>query len=56
MSSPLDLLCSWVSRQAGDEAEWFAKSINQLKAGAPERDLHIVLGLAPRKLGREDLD
>ena len=56
MSSPLDLLCSWVSRQAGDEAEWFAKYINQLKAGAPERDLHIVLGLAPRKLGRADLD
>ncbi len=56
MSSPLGLLCSWVSRQAGDETDWFAKSIDQLKAGAPERDLHIVLGLAPRKLGRADLE
>lgn len=53
---PRELLREWVSRQAGDERDWFAESLDQLAAGAAERDLHIVLGYAPRRLGKADLD
>jgi hypothetical protein len=52
---PLELLQGWVSRQAGGEADWFAESLKALSAGTAERDLHIVLGLAPRRLGKADL-
>jgi hypothetical protein len=52
---PLELLRSWVLRQAGDQAGWFADRLEALGAGAAERELHIVLGLAPRRLGKADL-
>lgn len=42
--------------RAGAEAGWLAERLGALAAGAPERDLHIVLGLAPRRLGKADLD
>lgn len=54
---PGDLLRQWVLRQAGDASDWFAQSLDRLgAAGASERDLHIVMGFAPRKLGKADLD
>ena len=53
--SPIDLLQAWVLRQAGDQAAWFEDSLARLAAGAAERDLHIVLGMAPRLLGKADL-
>lgn len=56
MGTPLDLLCGWVARQAGDAAGWFNLTIERLKTGAPDRDLHIALGFAPRRLGRADLE
>ena len=49
---PLDLLLAWVMRQAGDAAEWYSSAMDAMTT---ERDLHIVLGLAPRRLGKEDL-
>ena len=52
---PLELLRGWVLRQAGDQAGWFAERLEALAAGAAERELHIVLGLAPRRLGKADL-
>ncbi len=52
---PADLLRSWVLRQAGDAADWCAESLDKLSTSAEERDLHIVLGMAPRKLGKADL-
>lgn len=52
----VDLLRKWVLDRAGDEARWVAESLAQLEAGPPERDLHIFLGLAPRRLGKADLD
>ncbi len=52
---PLELLRGWVLRQAGDQAGWFAERLEALAAGAAERELHIVLGLAPRRLGKTDL-
>lgn len=55
MPTPGDLLRDWVLRQAGDEAPWVEERLEALAAGAPERDLHIFLGLAPRRLGKADL-
>ena len=53
---PLDLLRKWVVRQAGDQAGWFTAFLDTLTGGATERDLHILLGLAPRRLGKADLE
>lgn len=50
-----DLLRLWVLRQAGDQADWFADALDALGRSPVERDLHIVLGLAPRRLGKADL-
>jgi hypothetical protein len=44
-----------VLAQAGEETGWVAEGLNRLAAGAPERELHIFLGLAPRRLGKADL-
>lgn len=49
---PVNLLRQWVRRQAGDAAGWFDEATDSMAA---ERDLHIVLGLAPRRLGKADL-
>jgi hypothetical protein len=54
-ATPMELLRVWVLRQAGDEAGWIAGRLDALAAGAPERELHILLGLAPRRLGKADL-
>ena len=54
--TPLGLLGGWVTRQAGDQAGWFADALDALGRSPVERDLHIVLGLAPRRLGKADLD
>ena len=49
---PVDLLRGWVQRQAGDPAAWYTEAVDGM---ASERDLHIVLGFAPRRLGKVDL-
>ena len=49
---PVDLLRRWVERQAGGSAAWYAGAVDGM---ASERDLHIVLGFAPRRLGKADL-
>ena len=53
--SPIGLLEAWVLRQAGDQAAWFKDSLTRLASGAAERELHIALGMAPRRLGKSDL-
>ena len=52
---PVDLLKRWVLAQSMDQVDWTTASLDAISAGAPERDLHIFLGLAPRKLGKADL-
>ncbi|GHB25631.1 EboA domain-containing protein [Salinicola rhizosphaerae] len=49
------LLRRWVVRQADSETEWVESQLNTLRQGASETTLHRFLGLAPRRLGREDL-
>ena len=53
--NPADLLERWAIAQSGDAADWLAAQLEQLAKGEKERDLHIFLGLAPRKLGKADL-
>lgn len=55
MTRAADLLRRLVRAQAGDAAAWLDAGLEALAAGAPERDLHVVLGLAPRRLGKADL-
>jgi len=54
---PVDLLEHWVGRQAGAAAAWFESSLEAIgEPEAAERDLHILMGFAPRKLGKADLN
>ncbi len=52
----IDLLKHWVERQAGEAVDWFTSSLDSICVpGSAERDLHIIMGFAPRKLGKADL-
>lgn len=55
MAAPVDLLRGWVMARAGKEAMWLGDTLANLADGAPEKALHVVLGLAPRRLGKADL-
>ena len=55
MNASARLLRRLVLAQSGDRREWVEESLAALQAGAPERDLHVFLGLAPRRLGKPDL-
>ena len=55
MSESVELLRRMVLARAGEVAPWVEERLAALAAGAPERDLHMVLGLAPRRLGKADL-
>ena len=56
---PKNLLRRWVLSHAaalGDaQREWVEQSLSGLEAGGSERDLHIFMGFAPRRLGKGDL-
>ena len=51
----LKVLAEVVLANSGTNADWVSTSLDALKSGAKERDLHIFFGLAPRKLGKDDL-
>jgi len=51
----LELLHEWVYRQIPDQADWLKAQYAQLGRNATERDLHLFLGLAPRRLGKKEL-
>jgi hypothetical protein len=57
LSTALDLLRLWLRRQLPQTASaWLEEQLTKLGGGAGDRDLYIALGLAPRKLGKADLD
>ena len=56
MPSAKGVLTDMVVARAGDERAWVEEQLAHLSGSAPERDLHIFLGLAPRRLGKADLD
>jgi hypothetical protein len=52
-----DLLVTWLQRQlTRDGAAWLDEQLTRLDDEVRERDLYLALGLAPRKLGKADLD
>lgn len=53
--TPDQLLENWVLAQSGDATNWVRNQLTLLSKGSKERDLHVFLGLAPRKLGKADL-
>ena len=54
--SPSALLRAWLHRQLPGAADhWLDERLAALDPGASDRDLHVALGMAPRKLGKDDL-
>ncbi|MBX2854587.1 MAG: EboA domain-containing protein [Rhodobacteraceae bacterium] len=50
------LLQRWIARRVAPEAmAWFEERLRLHREETPERDLHITLGLIPRRLGKADL-
>lgn len=49
------LLEHWVLAQSADAQNWVREQLDLLAGSERERDLHIFLGYAPRKLGKADL-
>jgi len=55
-SAAADLLQSWLERQLPEPArQWFDQQLNGLAGDGTDRTMHIALGMAPRKLGRDDI-
>ena len=55
--TPLALMQRWLQRQLPAEAwNWVADGAAALGAGAADRDLDLAVSLAPRKVGKADLD
>lgn len=51
----LELLRGWLARQLDEAAlAWLDEQLG--KAGGADRDLYLAIGLAPRKLGKADLE
>lgn len=51
----MELLRKWVLSQSGAASGWVAEQCELLEKSERARDLHIFLGLAPRRLGKADL-
>ena len=57
MSTASDLLTLWLRRQLPQSAsDWLEGQLANLAGAAADRELYVALGMAPRKLGRSDLD
>jgi len=54
--SPRALLGAWLRRQLSEtELGWLEERLAMLDAEPGERELHVTLGMAPRRLGKADL-
>jgi hypothetical protein len=55
-SGPHQLLQQWLKRQLPKAAgAWLGEQLERLSGAVKERDLYVALGMAPRKLGKDDL-
>jgi len=55
--SPADLMAQWLqARLSAGQYHWLDSQLQKVLAANTERDLHITLGLIPRKLIRDDLN
>lgn len=48
-------MLGWPRRQLPPQAPQWLGQVAKLEGGGAERDLHVALGMAPRRLGRADL-
>lgn len=56
MTTPKDLLIAWLRRQLGEPArQWLDGQLEKLGPSSPDRDLYVAIGMAPRRLGKDDL-
>ncbi len=55
-STAAELLREWIGRQVSEQsAAWLDQQLEKLGAARSDRDLDIGLGMAPRRLGKDDL-
>ena len=55
-SQAADLLEQWLaSRLTAEQSDWFETQIKKIAQSNSDRELHITLGLIPRKFSRDDL-
>ncbi len=55
-TKPNGLIRAWLRRQLPEPAKrWLDEQLAKLAAEPSDRTLHIALGMAPRRLGKEDL-
>ncbi len=53
---PAELLKQWLkTRLTAEQATWFETQLQKIHQSNSDRELHITLGMIPRKLGRADL-
>ena len=51
-----DLVQQWLeTRLTPEQTDWFNGQLKKIEQSNSDRELHITLGLIPRKLGRDDL-
>lgn len=56
VEAPSRLIRQWLARQLPPAADtWLEEQLESLSSAPAERDIHIALGLIPRRLGRDDL-
>lgn len=56
MTTPKDLLITWLRRQLEEPArQWLDEQLEKLGPSSPDRDLYVAIGMAPRRLGKDDL-
>ncbi len=56
MTKPAELLERWLAdRVSSENRDWLQAQIDKILRANSDRDLHITLGMIPRKLGRTDL-
>ena len=56
MSTPAELLQRWLTERASREnCDWLQAQLDKILRANSDRDLHITLGMIPRKFGRDDL-
>lgn len=52
----VDLIQHWLTQRLSDQhTEWLASQLEKILTSNSDRELHITLGLIPRKFGRTDL-
>ena len=53
---PSELILTWLRRQLPEPSmRWLDEQLAKLAKDASDRNLHIALGMAPRRLGKDDL-